>query len=74
MKVFDQHEVAALLIILWIEDVAAVRTDCDLYANTALDRQDFSDSLRGEHIQTDLAATLRVGRREKVDAIGPTVH
>ena len=27
MKVFDQHEVAALLVILWIKDTATVRRD-----------------------------------------------
>jgi hypothetical protein len=69
MKVFDQHEVTALLVILWIEDIAAVPRDCDFYTNAALDRQNFSDSLRGEHIQTNLAATLRVGCGEKVDTI-----
>ena len=38
MKILDEHEVASLIVILWIENAAAVRRDDDSESYAMLDR------------------------------------
>jgi hypothetical protein len=70
-EVFNQHQVASILIVLGVQNRPAVRRNLDVIEDRLLDRENLARLASGELLQTYVAASLRVRWSEEVDPLFP---